>query len=169
MVSTPPPINDALIEKSISLAMNNVFRTMLKREAVFVEKTTAEAIHAAGTEFHVLGNVAFVGEACGIVYLCLTDSFAAHAVHHMLGSCGGDVDLADHDLIKDVIGELTNMTVGGFKNALCDLGYPCKLTLPTIVRGKSVKVACLKSSVRHIFVFDCAGHKIVADIQLNNG
>jgi chemotaxis protein CheX len=168
MVSTPPPISDTLIQKSITLAMDNVFRTMLKREAVFVEKTTPEALHASGIDFHVVGNVAFVGDACGIVYLCLTDGFAAHAVSHVIGACGGDIDLGDHDLIKDVIGELTNMTVGGFKNALCDLGYPCKLTLPTIVRGKSVRVSCLKSSVRHIFVFDCSGHRIVADIQLNN-
>jgi chemotaxis protein CheX len=169
MVSTPPPISDALIEKSITLALGNVFRTMLKRDVVLVEKTTKEAIQSTDGAFQVLGNVSFIGEACGIVYLCLTDGFAAHAVSHVLGSCGGDVDLADHDLIKDVIGELTNMTAGGFKNALCDLGYPCKLTLPTIVRGKCVKVSCLKSSVRHIFVFDCSGHRIVADIQLNNG
>jgi chemotaxis protein CheX len=168
MVSTPTPISDALIEKSITLAMDNVFRTMLKREAVFVEKTTAEALQTDSIQFQVLGNVAFVGEACGIVYLCLTDGFAAHAVNHVIGGCGADLGLADHDLIKDVIGELTNMTVGGFKNALCDLGYPCKLTLPTIVRGSSVKVSCLKSSVRHVFVFECAGHRIVADIQLNN-
>ena len=169
MVSTPPPINDALIQKSITLAMDNVFRTMLKREAVFVEKTTAEALQAAGAQFHIVSNVGFVGEACGIVYLCLTDGFAMHAVAHVLGSAASDVDLADHDLVKDVIGELTNMTAGGFKNALCDLGYPCKLTLPTIVRGQSVKVSCFKSSIRHVFVFDCAGHRIVADIQLNNG
>jgi chemotaxis protein CheX len=167
MVSTPPPISDTLIQKSIALAIDNVFRTMLKREAVFVEKTTPEALHATDVQFQVLGNVGFVGDASGIVYLCLTDGFAAHAVHHVLGSCGGDIDLADHDLIKDVIGELTNMTVGGFKNALCDVGYPCKLTLPTIVRGKTVKVSCLKSAVRHVFVFESAGHRIVADIQLN--
>jgi chemotaxis protein CheX len=169
MVSPPPPISDTLIQKSITLAMDNVFRTMLKREAVFVEKTSSEALQTSGAQFQVLGNVAFVGDACGIVYLCLTDGFAAHAVNQVLGSFGGDADLADHDLIKDVVGELTNMTVGGFKNALCDVGYPCKLTLPTIVRGKSVKVSCLKSAVRHIFVFESAGHRIVADIQLNNG
>jgi len=167
MVSTPPPISDTLIQKSIALAMDNVFRTMLKREAVFLEKTTPEALQTSGVQFQVLGNVGFVGDASGIVYLCLTDGFAAHAVQHVLGSCGGDLDLADHDLIKDVIGELTNMTVGGFKNALCDVGYPCKLTLPTIVRGKTVKVSCLKSAVRHVFVFESAGHRIVADIQLN--
>jgi len=169
MVSDPPPISDALIQKSISVAVDNVFRTMLQREAVFVEKTSSEALQASGVQFQVLGNVAFVGEACGIVYLCLTEGFAQHAVQHMVGSVGADIDLADHDLIKDVIGELTNMTAGGFKNALCDVGYPCKLTLPTIVRGTSVKVSCFKSSIRHIFVFECAGHRVVADIQLNNG
>jgi len=68
--------------------------------------------------------------------------------------------------LKDVVGEITNMTVGGFKNALCDTGFPCKLTLPTIVRGDHLAVSGLKNTERHIFHFDCAGHRLVADIQM---
>jgi chemotaxis protein CheX len=169
MATTLTPISDAVVEKSITLALENVFRTMLKREVKFVEKTTAEVIYAADGAFQVLGNVSFVGAANGIVYLCMTDGFAANVVGHMLGSSANDVDLTDHDIIKDVIGELTNMTAGGFKNYLCDLGYPCKLTLPTIVRGRCVKVASIKSALRHVFVFDSKGQRFIADIQLNNG
>ncbi len=69
-------------------------------------------------------------------------------------------------MVKDVVGEITNMIVGGFKNALCDLGFPCKLTLPTIVRGDRLAIATLKSATRHIFRFDCSGHRLIADIQL---
>jgi chemotaxis protein CheX len=169
MVTTPPPISDSVIERSITLALDNVFRTMLKRNVAFVEKTTAETIYSTDGAFQVLGSVSFVGATNGIVYLCLTDGFAAHVVGHVIGTCATDADLADHDLVKDVIGELTNMTAGGFKNALCDLGYPCKLTLPTIVRGRCVKVSAFKSSLRHVFVFNSSGQRIIADIQLNNG
>ena len=40
------------------------------------------------------------------------------------------------------------------------------LTLPTIVRGDNLAVSGLKGSTRHIFHFDCSGHRLTADIQL---
>jgi chemotaxis protein CheX len=70
------------------------------------------------------------------------------------------------EAVKDAMGEITNMAVGGFKNALCDLGYSCKLTLPTIVRGNNVVVAAVKAATRHVFQFACEGHRIIADVQV---
>jgi chemotaxis protein CheX len=58
------------------------------------------------------------------------------------------------------------MTVGVFKNTLCDLGFPCKLTLPAIVRGHKLSIAAIKSATRHVFHFDCAGHRLTTDIQI---
>jgi chemotaxis protein CheX len=84
----------------------------------------------------------------------------------VLGMTAAEIAMCDDSTVKDVIGEITNMTVGGFKNALCDVGFPCKLTLPTIVRGDHLAVASMKGAERHIFHFDCAGHRLVADIQL---
>jgi chemotaxis protein CheX len=69
-------------------------------------------------------------------------------------------------VINDAIGEITNVTAGGFKNQLCDVGFPCKLTLPTIIRGEDLRVVAVKGTTRHIFEFDCAGHSLTADIQL---
>ena len=67
------------------------------------------------------------------------------------------------------MGELTNMTVGSFKNGLCDAGFPCMLTIPSIIRGQGLSVAPVNSAVRHIFQFDCAEHHIVADIIIKSG
>ena len=39
-------------------------------------------------------------------------------------------------------------------------------SLPTIVRGHRIKIAAIKSATRHIFHFDCAGHRLTADIQM---
>jgi chemotaxis protein CheX len=76
-----------------------------------------------------------------------------------------EVEMNGYEVIKDAIGEITNMTAGGFKNRLCDIGFPCKLTLPTIVRGKDLSVDGFKGTERHIFQFECAGHILLADIQ----
>jgi len=58
------------------------------------------------------------------------------------------------------------MVVGGFKNTLCDLGFPCKLTLPAIVRGHKLSIAAIKAATRHVFQFDYLGHRLVADVQI---
>src|ERR1019366_1714480 len=102
----------------------------------------------------------------GVVYLCIPDDFAHHAASEILGMTRSEVTMSGDEVVRDVIGEITNMTVGGFKNALCDIGFPCKLTLPTVVRGNNLQVVTLKGVTRHIFQFDCASHRLVADIQL---
>src|SRR5512135_357259 len=157
------PITDTLIQETFVQAARNVSQTMLRREATFVGRAGEPA---PGKNYEVIGNVGFAGEANGIVYLCFSDEFALHVASLLLGMSRGEVEMHGPDVVKDAIGEITNMTAGGFKNQLCDLGFPCKLTLPTIVRGKNLSVAAIKSAHRHVFELTCDGHTFVADIQM---
>lgn len=159
-------ITDLLIQDAITNAVQNVCRVMLSREAKLVERMMGLAAEAPLPSIQVMGNVGFVGEVDGIVYLCMSDEFAAFAVGEILGMSPAQVEFEGPDVLKDAIGEITNMTVGGFKNALCDVGFPCKLTLPTIVRGTSLKAGAIKGAARHIFRFECSGRSLIADIQL---
>jgi chemotaxis protein CheX len=77
-----------------------------------------------------------------------------------------ELEEAGDDVINDAIGELTNMTVGSFKNGLCDAGYPCMLTIPSIVRGGNFVIEPIGTAARHVFSFDCDGHCVVADILI---
>ena len=79
-----------------------------------------------------------------------------------------ELDAAGDEVINDAIGELTNMTVGTFKNGLCDAGHPCKLTIPSILRGTNFSIEPISSAVRHIYYFDCAEHRVVADILMKH-
>jgi chemotaxis protein CheX len=158
-------ITDALIHDCIVTAVQSVFRTMACHEVTFVEKTSLPA-EASEEQMEVMGSVGFVGVANGLIYLRLTEAFARIATGQILGMSPGEVEMNGPEVVNDAIGEVTNMTVGSFKNTLCDLGAPCKLTLPTIVRGNQLSVASIKSATRHIFHFDCKGHRIVADIQI---
>lgn len=161
-------ITDALIQESITNAMQNVCRTLLRQDAPFVDRLAIADFERDPLKFQLIGNVGFAGEANGMVYLCMSDDFAVYAVGTILGMSATEVRFSGHEVIKDAIGEVTNMTVGGFKNALCDIGFPCKLTLPTIVTGHDLTVASLKGTCRHIFRFTCATHVLVADLQLKN-
>jgi chemotaxis protein CheX len=165
-MSTLQTIPDTLVQDSIIRAVKNVCTKMLKRDADFVEKNDGNVYDGFKEKPHVFGSVGFVGKIDGIVYLCIPDDFALDAAARLLGMSMAEVEMSGDGTVKDVIGEITNMTVGGFKNALADVGFPCKLTLPTIVRGDHLAVSSIKGAVRHIFHFDCAGHRLVADIQL---
>jgi len=157
------PITEAVIQDAIVKAVQNVCKTMMRQDAI-VRPAVVDASLLGTCE--LMGNVGFVGAASGVVYLCLTNDFASYATGEILGMSPGEVEMNGYEVVKDAIGEITNMTAGGFKNRLCDIGFACKLTLPTIVRGKDLSVAALKGTTRHIFEFDCAGHRLTADIQL---
>ncbi len=168
MATATPPIPDTLVQESIIRAVKSVCTTMLKRDADFVEKSAGTAYDGFRERPHVFGSVGFVGAIDGIVYLCIPDDFAQDAAARVLGMSTAEVEMSGDEAVRDVIGEITNMTVGGFKNALCNVGFPCKLTLPTIVRGDHLAVSGLKNAERHTFHFNCAGHRLVADIQLRH-
>jgi chemotaxis protein CheX len=166
MATAVQSISDTLVQESLIRAVRNVCGTMLKQEASFVEKSAATAYDGFKEKPHVFGSVGFVGVIDGIVYLCIPDDFAQDAALRVLGMSAAELEMSGDEAIKDVVGEITNMTVGTFKNALCNVGFPCKLTLPTIVRGDNLAVSGLKGASRHIFHFDCSGHRLIADIQL---
>jgi chemotaxis protein CheX len=86
----------------------------------------------------------------------------------MLGMSAEEAAALNVADMKDAIGELTNMLVGSFKNALCDLGFFCKLTIPSILVGCDFSVVPTSSSERFIYVFDCGGHRVVADILMKS-
>lgn len=159
-------ITDTVIQESIVRAVDNVCRTMLSQDVKFLDQTASPTGADLAASSHVLGSVGFVGTINGLVYLCLPDDFALFAACHILGMSASEVKFNGPETLTDVVGEITNMTVGGFKNALCDIGYPCKLTLPTIVRGNNLTVAAIKGATRHVCHFDCHGHRLIADIQI---
>ena len=163
-------ITEALIREYINRAVGDVFKTMIGREPTFSTQTKA-----GGTERllvsepqrpQVVGTVGFIGDVNGLIYLHLDLEFARVCTCHLLGMTEPELEEAGDEVINDAIGELTNMTVGSFKNGLCDAGYPCKLTIPSILRGTNFSIEPISSAVRHIYYFDCAEHRVIADILM---
>ena len=170
-------ITEKLIRENIQRAVHDVFKTMLGRQPEFVSAVVQNAgVHAPavqpgteGNQAHVVGTVGFIGDVNGLIYLYFDLGFARLATCHLLGMADAELDEAGDEVINDAIGELTNMTVGSFKNSLCDAGYPCKLTIPSILRGSNFCVEPISSAVRHTFYFNCAGHRVVTDILMKIG
>ena len=163
-------ITESLVRDYITRAVTDVFRTMLGRVPTFSAPAAPDKGSRAAAENlgrpQVVGTVGFVGDVNGLIYLHLDLAFARLCTGHLLGMTGAELDEAGDEAINDAVGELTNMTVGSFKNGLCDAGYPCKLTIPSIVRGTNFSIEPIGSAVRHIYHFDCAEHRVVADILI---
>lgn len=164
MPAVKSQITDELIQQCIIKAVQSVFRTMLHRQATLTQRLDASTPGLKSAQ--ILGSVGFIGAADGLIYLCLSESFAKILSGSMMGMTAAEIENGGPEVVQDALGEITNMTVGGFKNTLCDLGYPCKLTLPAIVRGDNLSIAAVKEATRHIFHFDCEGHELIADIQI---
>jgi len=167
-------ITDPLIRENLTRAVTDVFKTMLDRDPQLVpivganldEVVPTQSPLAGNSRAHVVGTVGFIGDATGLIYLYLDLAFARHCTCQLLGMTEAELDEAGDEVMNDAIGELTNMTVGSFKNGLCDAGYPCKLTIPSILHGSNFTIEPISSVSRHIYNFDCGGHRIIADVLI---
>lgn len=168
-------ISDQAIRDHIARAIKEVFSTMLGQHAQLVDPPPAGGEEASPPLFakqsqhapYVVGTVGFIGEVNGLIYLYLPEKLARLTTCQMLGL--KDSEIEGDDVINDAIGEITNMIVGVFKNGLCDSGYSCRLTIPSILRGSNFCIEPISSASRRIFYFDCTGYRLVADILMKFG
>jgi len=175
---TAAEITEPLVREYITRAVSDVFKTMLGRDASLVGAVvqsvddSASPAHpgpADGMTPFVVGTVGFLGDVNGLIYLYLDEPFARLCTCHLLGISDKELEQVDDEVINDAIGEITNMTVGSFKNGLCDAGFPCKLTIPSILRGSNFTIEPVSSATRHTYYYETAGHKVVADILFKTG
>lgn len=168
-------ISENLIRENINRAIGEVFVTMLGRQAELCVLTDQTACwppispDGQSSAPQIVGTVGFLGDVNGLIYLYLDVSFARMATSHMLGMTDSEIDEAGEEVVNDAIGELTNMTVGCFKNGLSDAGFPCKLTIPTILRGSNFSIEPIAEVQRYIYKFQSGGQSIVTDILIKSG
>jgi chemotaxis protein CheX len=178
MPAATQEISEALIRHNINRAVCDVFKTMLHRTASLGAAYSPGVSdphpitlpgEQAATNPQVVGTVGFLGEINGLIYLYFDGGFAKGCTSHLLGMSEAEVEEAGDEVVNDAIGEITNMTVGSFKNGLSDQGFPCKLTIPSILRGRNFCVEPISDSQRFIYVFETEGQRLVADILLKCG
>lgn len=168
-------LDETQFKQIVSNSVSSVFHTMLN---LSVEMKGVSALDCDGVpvdfvpltatgEMLVVGNVGIVGRLTGMVYLYMTHSFATRIAARMLGMTEAEVE--EDELINDVIGELSNMVVGQFKNQLDERGYACRLTIPSILRGSNFVVEPVRSAERQVFYFTCGNDSIAYDILMKAG
>jgi len=162
----PAPRSLLNIDQTLIRSVEHVFRTMVRQPATLSETTTTYDGSRLGHQDQVIASVGFVGVASGLLYLRMAEPFARVIAGQVLKMSELELIAEGPDTVKDAIGELTNMLAGTFKNTLCDLGYRCRLTLPTIVRGDHVNITAVKEASRQVFYFEAMGKPFVVDLQV---
>jgi chemotaxis protein CheX len=169
-------ISESVFKDTITKAVQDVFKTMFSLQAVLADEPQVSAVEENDEERTVLidgqlvvGTVGFIGELSGLIYLYLGAEFANELASHILGMSVSELEEAGDEVVNDAVGELTNMTVGTFKNQLCDHGFPCKLTIPSILRGSNFSIEPITSATRRIYRFKVGAHVLVADLLMKQG
>lgn len=166
----PTALTEDLFKECIEQAVQKVFQTMLQKNAEPVSGETpvpADIPWSRPPDLEgvlAVGSVGFAGDITGLVYIYLSEKMAVSVTRGMLGMSEEEVVEAGRECMSDTIGELSNMTVGVFKNRIHDLGYPCKLTIPTVVWGDGITIQPLKGTVRRTYVFKVEGMSVVTDL-----
>lgn len=161
-------ISDALLEETVKRAVTEVFSTMLHKTAKLVPSSPDDNVIDLSTP-HVVGTVGFIGDIKGLIYLYLETSFAEACAGEMLGMNREELTEGGDEVVNDAIGELTNMTVGTFKNQLSDRGFPCRLTIPSIMRGSHFTIEPIRSATRRVYRFDINGRRLTTDLIMQPG
>jgi chemotaxis protein CheX len=106
----------------------------------------------------VTGSIGLSGKVNGMVYTAFSYDLAQCVAEKILGGTASDQD------VSDVIAELTNMITGNLKSQLCDLGYNCSLSIPSVVKGEDIRVSAKTASVsvRNEYAIEgCPGSLVV--------
>lgn len=130
---------------SAANSVNEVILEVLDRYVPEVLKTMAGLVATPGkgdanapqpTNLSgISGAIGLSGSANGIVYTAFSENLAQAAAEAILGGSASQQD------VNDVVAELTNMITGNLKSHLCDAGYNCSLSIPSVVRGEVISVS----------------------------
>lgn len=117
----------------------------------------------------VVGVVGFIGSLCGVIHLHFEEPVAMGLTGRFLGMTEEEVNAEGFEVVTDALGEVSNMVVGTFKNTLNDRGFPCRMTVPSIVRGTGFSIETPKGALRRVFRFRALGSLFFADLTMKPG
>ena len=115
-------------------SVSNVLATMAQTESQAGQLSLKEDATACGDISGIIGMSSPQGK--GSFAISFTEKVALAITQRMLGEEHSEID----GTVTDLIGEVTNMSIGGAKQLLADTGYDFGLASPVVVRGKDHKI-----------------------------
>ncbi len=135
-----------------------LFDVMLDME---VEMSDSEGPSDTAME-RTMGEISFAGEVTGSLQFMVSTEFARLMTSAILGMEPGEID--DEEEVKDVIGEVTNITAGNLKAAFNDSGLGCKISPPHITTGTDFTIETAHMDRTERYAFNLRRHEIFVEV-----
>lgn len=115
-----------LVDISLAESIQETMATVFSMSSVKLEPQQ--------DHFDLAGSIGFVGRLEGVGMLLLQNRDACLLVSKMLR-----MDIAEMSSdVRDGVGEITNMVIGGLKTRLAERGYNFEIGIPTIIEGSNI-------------------------------
>lgn len=135
------------LKSFISNAIQEVFDMMLSMELTADEAGAAQSMNGN----RIVGAVSFAGQILGSVSMHVGKPFAQLMTAAMLGMESDEIDSEEE--VHDVIGELINMIGGDLKSRMCDAGFDCALSIPSITSGSDFRIEPMNWARHEVYSF----------------
>ena len=110
--------------------------------------------------------VGFTGVVQGVIYIAVGRDLGNKLTSAFLGMDADEVAAEGDETVNDALSELAKMCVDVFKNRICDRGYHCMLTLPSLIRGNNIAIQSNihQGIIRQVHNFRACGMPLVVDL-----
>jgi CheY-specific phosphatase CheX len=156
-------INALDLKGFVTNAINEVFDTMLSMDVEIFDPDSKLIVDSK----RIVGSVGFAGEVMGSIAIQVSDDFARLMTAAMLGMELEEIE-GEED-VHDVIGEMSNMIGGDLKSRLCDAGFPCSLSIPSITSGTDFKIESMDGERHKCFAFKHEQHTAIVEVVIKSG
>ena len=149
------------LKSFVTHSFKNVFKTMLSMQLAPEDPPNRPSVT---TGPHIVGTVGFGGAVMGNVNIFVSREFAREMTAAMLGV---PVEEARSDEeVNDLIGEVCNMVGGDLKSRLCDAGFTCSLSIPSITFGDSFRVESKGWDRHELIGFRSSRHSALLEVYV---
>ena len=100
----------------------------------------------------------------GNVNILVANNFARLMTAEMLGMETKEIESEEE--VFDVIGELCNMVGGDIKSRLCDSGFTCELSIPSVTSGNDLKIESMGWDRCECFGFKCRKNTALVQVYM---
>lgn len=129
--------------------VSHVLATMAQTECVPGELSLKKSATATGDVTGIIGMSSPQGK--GSFAISFSEEVVLAISERMLGEATAEID----STIADLVGEVTNMIIGGAKSLLESTGYDFDLATPVVIRGKDHKIDHQTKNATLLIPFSC--------------
>jgi len=156
-------INDLDLKDFVTKTLTDVFDTMLSMNLEQID----DGSERIDGENQIIGSVGFAGKVMGNVNIQIGGDFARLITAEMLGMKTDEIESEEE--VYDVIGELCNMVGGDIKSRLCDSGFTCELSIPSVTGGNDLKIESMGWDRCECFGFKYRENTALVQVYIKTG